>query len=331
MGFIGFGGMARSHLRGMLKANDPFEIVAVCEPDENAYTQGAELLIDHGVTPPPREHDLDTYLRKYSPEMQAVFIITPHVHHFEQARACLEAGLDVLLEKPMVMNVSEAKSLIKARDESGRLLVVAFQGGLSPAIRKASELLRSGECGRLLNISGMVWQNWGPKTIGKWRQDFVVSGGGFMFDTGAHMLNSVCDLAGEDFVEVAAWQDNLGRPVDILTAIMGRLESGGLVTITGCGETIPSCASELWVFCTERIIRTGQWGERLEIQRDREDGFQEIDLPPMEGTWGQFVKVLNGDLPNPCPPEVGLRMAKLWDAVKASSKQGGKPVDCRSL
>ena len=182
-----------------------------------------------------------------------------------------------------------------------------------------------------IGFGGMVWQNWGPNTEGKWRQDFAVSGGGFIFDTGAHMLNTVCDLAGEDFVEVAAWLDNLGRPVDALAAIIGRLASGGLVSISGCGETIPSCASELWVFCTERIIRTGQWGERLEIQRNREEGFQEVTLPAMNGSWGQFAKVRRGELPNPCPPEVGLRMARLWDAVRASAELGCKPVDCRAM
>jgi predicted dehydrogenase len=231
----------------------------------------------------------------------------------------------------MVMNAEQARGLVDCANKTGKTLVVGFQGGLSPAIRKASQLLRSGACGDLLNINGMIWQNWGPKNVGKWRQDLSVSGGGFMFDTGAHMLNSVCDLAGEDFVEVAAWQNNLGRPVDILSAIMGRLKSGGLVNITGCGETVPSCASELWVFCTEAIIRTGQWGERLEIQRHREEGFQPVTLPPMNGTWGQFVKVLSGDIPNPCPPEVGLRMAKLWDAVRLSAENGGRPVDCREL
>jgi len=60
------------------------------------------------------------------------------VLHFAQATACLEAGLDVLLEKPMVMTADEARALIETRDRSGRLLVVAFQGSLSPQVREAS-------------------------------------------------------------------------------------------------------------------------------------------------------------------------------------------------
>jgi hypothetical protein len=42
--------------------------------------------------------------------------------------------------------------------------------------------------------------------------------------------------------------------------------------------------------------------------------------------WEQFLAVREGHMPNPCPPEVGLRMAKLWDAIKESASQGGKPV-----
>ena len=84
--------------------------------------------------------------------------------------ACLEVGLDVLLEKPMVMNGPEAESLIAAQERTGRLLVVAFPGSLSPQIRTAVRMLRSGELGRLLSISATVWQDWGPNTVGTWRQ-----------------------------------------------------------------------------------------------------------------------------------------------------------------
>ena len=206
----------------------------------------------------------------------------------------MEAGLDVLLEKPMVMNTREARELIDVR-------------------------------------SATVWQDWGPKTIGLWRQNPELSGGGFMFETGAHTLNTICDLAGEDFVEVAASLDTRDRPVDVQATIMGRLESGGLVTISACGETIPSCESEIWIFCTERIIRTGQWGERLLIQKDREEGLLEIPLEKSDGVRDQFTKILRGEMENPCPPEIGLRLAKLWDAVKTSAARDGSPVNCASL
>ncbi len=323
---IGLGGMARYHVQHMLQQRDTTEIVVVCEPSPQAYAATAALFEEAGLQPPPNEPDLGRLLSAWQAGLDAAFIITPHAFHHDQTVACLEAGLDVLLEKPMVINAAEAASLIRTRDRTGRLLVVAFPGSLSPQIRTAVAMLRSGELGPILNISGTVWQNWGPNTAGTWRQEPAISGGGFLFDTGAHMLNTVADLAGEDFVEVAAWLDNNARPVDTRAAVMARLASGALVTINACGEAIPSCDSEIWVFATQGILRTGIWGERLELRRARWKRLRPVPVPPSLGVWEQFLAVRGGAIPNPCPPEVGLRMARLWDAIRASSAQGGAVV-----
>jgi predicted dehydrogenase len=326
MAMIGCGGMARHHLRNILRQSDTTEIAVLCEPSPEALAATAEIFEANKLPVPPNEPDLDKLLATY--RLDASFIITPHACHHDQAKACLEAGVDVLLEKPMVMNAEEARSLIETRDRTGRLLVVAFNGSLSPEIREAVKLLRSGEFGKLLGISGTVWQRWGPGTADKWRQVPEIAGGGFMFDTGAHLLNTVADLAGEEFVDVAAWIDNYGRPVETLAVVIGRLTSGALVTLHGCGETVRSCASDIRVFCTEAILRTGAWGAFLEVQRQGEDALTAIKLPPSLGAWEQFLAVRNGDFPNPSPPEVGLRMARLYDAIKASAAQNGVPVQC---
>jgi predicted dehydrogenase len=323
---IGCGGMARWHVRAMLQQAETTQLTIVCEPSEDQYAQTAALFAEAGLAAPPNQPDLDRLLREHGDRLDAAFIITPHVLHHDQTIACMEAGLDVLLEKPMVMNAGEARSLIAARDRTGRLLVVAFPGSLSPQIRTASAMLRSGELGRVWNISATVWQNWGSLTAGTWRQNPVVSGGGFLFDTGAHMLNTIADLAGEDFVSVAAWLDDNDRPVDTRAAVMGRLASGALVTMNGSGEAIPSCASDVKVFCEKAILRTGVWGERLEIQRVGAKALRKVKVPASLGVWEQFLAVREGRMANPCPPEVGLRMARLWDAIVASAAQGGQPV-----
>jgi predicted dehydrogenase len=152
-----------------------------------------------------------------------------------------------------------------------------------------------------------------------------------MFDTGAHMLNTVADLAGEPFVEVAAWLDNRNRPVDILGVVIGRLASGTLVTFNACGDTIPSCASDIRVICTKAMLRTGIWGEFLEIQYHEKDGWQKLPVPPSLGVWEQFQSVRTGKIENPSPPEVGLRMALLWDAIRESAQQNGQPVSVSKI
>ena len=326
--FIGCGDMGRNHIRAMLQQLDTTHIAAVCEPSQAAYDKTIDLFKQANLEPPPNQPDLERLLVDHGNRLDAVFIVTPHVYHHNQVKACMEAGLDVLVEKPMVMNAVEAQSLIETRDRTRKLLVVAFPGSLSPEIRTAVSMLRSGEFGHILTISAVAWQNWGTAFTATWRQQLEVSGGGFLFDTGAHMLNTVVDLAGEDFVEVAAWLDNRNLPVDLLGTVMGRLASGVLVTLHGCGETIPSCASDVRVCCPNAILRTGIWGERLEIQRPGQDELSAVEVPPSLGAWEQFLAVRNGEMPNPCPPEVGLRMARLWDAIKASASQNGRFVQC---
>ncbi len=324
---VGCGGMAFHHIGNMLRQRDTTQIAAICDPSPKAYQTALPLFAEAGVEPPPNQPELERLLAESAGRLDAAFIVTPHAFHHPQAKACLEAGLDVLLEKPMVMNATEARSLIETRDRTGRLLVVAFPGSLSPNLRTAASMLRSGELGAILNISAVAWQDWNRGTVGTWRQQPEVSGGGFLFDTGAHMLNTVADLAGEDFAEVGAWLDNRGRRVDILAAVMGRLESGALVTLNGCGESL-GCASDVRVFCERGILRTGIWGECLELQREGWRRLHKVKVPPSQGVWEQFLAVRRGALANPCPPEVGLRMARLWDAIQESSAKGGAPVRC---
>lgn len=326
MAMIGCGGMARHHIRRILQQQDTTQVVAACEPSGQAYEAFCDIFDEAGLTPPPNEPNLEALLKERGGEIDTAFIITPHAMHHDQAKACLESGIDVLLEKPMVMTAAEANSLIETRDRTGRLLVVSFNGSLSPQIRAASRLLRSGELGSIMNIHAAAWQSWKLGTTGTWRQNPVMSGGGFLFDTGAHMLNTVSDLAGEDFVEVAAWLDNRGTPVDILGSVMARTRSGAFVTLSACGDAIKSCHSDVRVFCTEAILRTGIWGERLEVQRQGQERLMPVRVPASLGQWEQFLRVRAGKMANPCPPEIGLRMAQLWDAIQVSAAQNGQPV-----
>jgi predicted dehydrogenase len=319
---IGTGGMARWHLQTILKQQATTEVVALCEPAAGAYQAAAELFTQAGLTPPPQRLSVDEVIALDQPD--AALIVTPHVYHFPQATAFLTAGVDVLLEKPMTMNAAEARELIAVRDRTGRLLSVAFNGSFSPQIRTAAGLLREGKLGDLIAISAEVWQEWGAMTRGTWRQDFAVSGGGFLFDTGAHMLNTVADLAGQNVIGVSALVDYRGYPVETVSAVVARLESGAMVTLTGVGDTPPGIVgSRVRVYGTQGVIETGIWGERLMLQRAGRKRLQAVKVPASLGVWEQFVQVRAGLTPNPCPPEIGLRMISFYDAIVASGQQNG--------
>lgn len=326
LAMVGCGSMAREHMRKILQQQTTTQVNVVCDPSPDMYALMGDVFTQAGLPVPPNEPDLHKLLSAYGHSLDVAFIVTPHAYHYEQAKACLEAGLDVLLEKPMVVTAAQAQSLIETRDRTGKLLSVAFNGSLSYQVRTASAMLASGELGQVLNIVAYCWENWSEHYKDHWKQKPEISGGGFMFDTGAHMLNTVSDLAGQDFVEVAAWLDKRNRPVDILGCVIGRLESGALVTMSTCGDAIPSCASEIRVFCTKAILRTGIWGEYLDIQREGEKELKPIPVPKSLGAWEQFMNVRTGKMKNPSPPEIGLRMARLWDAIQSSAAQHGVPV-----
>ena len=334
---IGSGSLGRNRIVQILSELKNTEIPVICEPSFEAYTKAKEIFKSKDLPIPPNEPDLDRLTHEYKHELDAAYIATPHSFHYIQAKKCLEAGLDVLLEKPMVKTLEEAELLMETRDLTKGLLVVAFQGSLSPHIKTASSILRSGKLGDIHNISATVWQNWVSLAEGTWRLDPEKSGGGFLFDTGAHVLNTVADLAGEDFFEVSAFFNNMDQSVEVNAVIIARLESGTLVTINACGDTAPTCASDIRVFCTNGALRTGAWGESLEILKNqpsnwqltgisRDQTWKQVEVPESRGVWDEFLKIREGITSNSSPPELGLRMIKLWDAITLSASQNGKPV-----
>jgi hypothetical protein len=80
------------------------------------------------------------------------------------------------------------------------------------------------------------------------------------------------------------------------------------------------------VACSLGNLNTGIWGERLSVQRWPSEDWTEVEVPRSLGVWQQFLAVADGTIENPCPPEVGLRMARLWDAIRASAAQNGQVV-----
>lgn len=328
---VGAGGMARHHVRTALamSASRPdrqLADVVLVEPNAHAADLMSTVITDAGRLAPVVETDLDQALARHGAALDVAMIVSPHALHHDQMVACLEAGLDVLVEKPMVTTVAEAESVLAARDKAKSLLVVGFNGSLSPQIRKAVELLRAKTLGELVAIHGSVWQNWKRYVEGTWRTVPAMSGGGFVFDTGAHLLNTTCDLAGEDVVEVSAWLDNRGWDVDLLGSIMARTSSGTMISLAACGDTGESCTSDLRAFCTEGFLHTGVWGERLVVQMPGKKRPRTYPVAESLGTWDMFCDVRAGLMANPSPAELGLRMARLWDLIKASAAEGGRPM-----
>ena len=78
---------------------------------------------------------------------EAVYVATPVFLHAPQTIQCLRAGKHVLCEKPMAMNEAEARSMLRAAEESGKLLGVAYYRRAYPKVQRAKQLLEAGAIG----------------------------------------------------------------------------------------------------------------------------------------------------------------------------------------
>src|SRR5271166_937511 len=92
-------------------------------------------------------HDFSDLLSDSS--VTAVVLATPAVTHYEMAKAALEAGKDVLVEKPLAVNVAHGEDLVRLADAKGRILMVGHILRYHPAILKLCELIHDGTLGKI--------------------------------------------------------------------------------------------------------------------------------------------------------------------------------------
>lgn len=319
LGVIGAGLKAADYAQGWAKMDD-VEIVAAAEVSPASLERFCGVCEEAGAVRPRQFSNADEMLAAMQGQMDAVYVSTPHVFHGANALSVVEAGYDLLLEKPMVTTQDEALALVEAEKRTGRTIVIAFQGGLSPLVHDTRDRARRGEFGELVSVNASIWEGWSDSYAGQWKQDPAISGGGFMFDTGAHMMNTVCVLADAEFERVSAYANNRGLRVDLATAVAARLSNGALVTFNAAGEGPKGCASAITFFYSKAIVRIDAWGKWREIAGVREEG--EVRDTPIQ----TFMAVRDGRLANPSTVANGLRFAKLWDAIKLSAARDGDGV-----
>jgi predicted dehydrogenase len=324
LGVIGAGLKAADYARGWAAMSD-VEIVATAEVSILSRQRFGDVVEAAGKARPTEYPDAEAMLKAQAGKMDAVYVSTPHVFHGANALAVIEAGFDLLLEKPMVTTVEEALALVEAEQRTGKTVVIAFQGGLSPLVHDTKDRARRGDFGDLVSVNASIWEGWAKNYAGQWKQNPAISGGGFMFDTGAHMMNTVCVLADSEFARLSAFTNNRGLKVDLVCAVAARLSNGALVTFNAAGDGPPGCESAITFFYTKAIIRIDAWGKWREVTVEgvaepREES--EIRDTPMH----TFQAVRDGRMANPSTVANGLRFARLWDAIKASAARDGEPI-----
>jgi len=170
------------------------------------------------------------------PNVDAVYIASPHELHAPQTIAATTAGKHVLVEKPMATNSADCREMVRAAAAAGVVLVVGPSHGFDPPVQRAADLIRSGTYGQIrlvnaLNFTDFVYRPRRPEELDPSK------GGGVIYSQGSHQFDVVRRLVGQPVTEIFAMTGNWdpGRPGDGAYTALVRFSGGAAASLTYSG------------------------------------------------------------------------------------------------
>jgi predicted dehydrogenase len=309
-------------------AEDPrFRIAAVVDRDQ---TKAARL-----ATPLGAAAFTDWRRVVQDPQIDIVLVLTYPDTHAEIAIAALEAGKDVLCEKPLTRTVAEASAVVEAAQRAGRTLKCGFNHRHHPAIKEAFRLYGSGLVGNA--VFGRARYGIGGRAgiESEWRSDPTIVSGGQLMEQGIHVVDLFAWFLGAirrvtGFVSTSRW------PIQ-------PLEDNGFALLETAGGVVASLHSSLtqWtnLFEFEVYGETGSltvaglgasYGvETLTIvQHDPSGPFGHRTIEYRGGDvswkaeWDEFVGAIEARRQPLGSGEDGLRAMQIVNAVYAAAASG---------
>ena len=319
---LGCGGFMGAHAQ-RLRGNPDVEIVALSDVTEAQVNGFIERNLKDYATRPAVFTDPAQMYKVAKPD--AVFIATPHTKHFEHGVQALEAGCHVYMEKPMVTAAADAYALAAKAKKTGKIVVVGYNTPCSPEFNYLREIIRTNKFGKLELVMGYLSQNWLKFTIGLWRQDPALSGGGQAYDSGAHLLNSLVWSVEQPIEEVFAYVDNHGTKVDINSVINIKFANGTLAAFMVSGNCPASGSFATFVFEGGKIDIDPWGGGWIKVW----EGDKEVKYPPITGKNqtpdDNFIDSILGKATPATSPANGINQSELMDAIYESARTG-KPA-----
>jgi predicted dehydrogenase len=340
---VGCGSWANEAHLPALSRNPDAELVAVVEPREEALLAAAEKF---GAGRGYRE--LEPMLADIEPD--GVVVAVPHVHHFAAARAALEAGAHVLLEKPMVLRPGDGRELIALARRRRLELIVGYPWHYNRQGREIRAALANGRIGRLEFVSclfgstvrelyrgrGGAYDDYlgyaGPQD--ETYSDPELAGGGQGQTQLTHSAALLFWLTGLRPVRVAAFCESFELRVDLCDAVAVRFEGGATGTLGSTGS-IPLGhpeALEYRLFGTEGYVRFDVMKGRATFHGEQShvEELSPLELPdryPLHAPSANLVDVVLGRGGSESPAEIGQLTVEFLDAMYRSAATGGVPVE----
>ena len=276
VGLIGCGKVGQIHAAALKQLSD-VEFVAACDTSaERAEVFAAK----YGARP---FTDLGTMLREG--EVEAVVIGTPHPLHAAAAIQAAEAGVHVLVEKPMAASLADCDAMIAASRKAGVVLSVISQRRFFEPVLRMKAAIEAGKIGTpILGVYQMYsWRDPSYYRSDPWRGRWDTEGGGVLVNQSPHQFDILLWLMGP-VAEVSGYWGNLNHPtveVDDTAVASLRFRSGGL------GSIVASLSQKPGIY--SKIHTHGSNGASIGVETDRGAtfiaGVSEIVEPPMTDLW----------------------------------------------
>ena len=203
IGIIGTGGISHFHMSGYKRLTDKAEIAAVCDINEQRVKDFA------------KQYNIDKYYFDFNEMLEkenldAVDVCTWNNAHMSATIAALNAGTDVLCEKPMAMNQAEAELMETAAEKNNKMLMIGFVRRYANDTAIVKDFIDNGYMGDIYYAKTTYLRRNGCP--GGWFGDKSYSGGGPLIDLGVHIIDLARYLAGcpQPVSAYGAAFDNLG-------------------------------------------------------------------------------------------------------------------------
>ena len=335
IGVIGAGWWAVVNHIPLLKQLPDCEIVAV---NRLGKTELAEVQATFGIA-----RGFEDYRAMLDAvPMDGVVISSPHVLHYEHARAALEKGCHVLVEKPFTTNAADARALVALAKEQGREILVAYGWNFKPWVEEARRLVSG--VGRIEHIVLQMANALEDLFAGQPMKETEGAmfrpppstwadpkrAGGFGWGQLTHALGLLFRVADLAPAEVFALTGQSPAGVDYYDAAAVRFANGATGSLSG-SSTLPKgrpVQIDLRIFGSEGMLLLDIERERLELRRrDRNDIV--VPLKPGDGAYtcdGPLEVLLDLCLGRPAlngaPGLVGERAVEVLDALYRSAASG---------
>ena len=247
-------------------------------------------------------------------DINAVYIATPPSSHLQYTLMALDAGKDIYLEKPMALNLKEAKIINKALLNTSSKLTVAHYRRELPAFKKVHQLFKSGSIGQVVCADIQILQPRKSSIIAdtqdNWRLNPAVSGGGYFYDIAPHQIDLMYYYFGA--IDSVAGFSSTHHKTDIVADVVnGIIVFKNGVQFRGIWNFIAPTQNEkdvCVIYGTNGSIHFSFYGEEVILKKNGNTEYfsfknpKHIQQPMIESV----VKYFLDQGVNPCPVKDGL-------------------------